>query len=213
MPPWLDTVGSGRTYPLLHWCLLTEILSAEVPRVLKDSSKNPQIVPRADSERVGECVYEFESFRLDSRERLLLRDGKAIPLTSKVFDTLLLLVKNSGHLVLKDDLMTAVWPDSFVEEANLSQNVSVLRKALGDITQNPRYIITVPGQGYRFAAEVRQTSAGSHKAADLLIIPGTGSRVEQEEKEDRVESEQARKSIVAGILLILVVIAVVIAAA
>jgi hypothetical protein len=60
--------------------------------------------------------------------------------------------------------MTAVWPDSFVEEANLSQNVSVLRKALGDTTQNPRYIITVPGQGYRFAAEVRKTSAGSQSS-------------------------------------------------
>jgi DNA-binding winged helix-turn-helix (wHTH) protein len=70
---------------------------------LKNSSKNPQIVPKADSERVEECVYVFESFRLDSRERLLLRDGKAIPLTPKVFDTMLLLVKNSGHLVLKDD--------------------------------------------------------------------------------------------------------------
>jgi DNA-binding winged helix-turn-helix (wHTH) protein/Tol biopolymer transport system component len=180
---------------------------------LKNTSKNPQTVPKADSERVEGCVYEFGSFQLDSRERLLLRDGKVIPLTPKVFDTLLLLVQNSGHLVLKDDLMTAVWPDSFVEEANLSQNVSVLRKALGDTTQNPRYIVTVPGQGYRFAAEVRKVSAGGHKAADFLIIPGTGSRVAQEEKEKRVESEQVPRSIAAGILLILVVIAVVIAAA
>ena len=194
-------------HPLLHRFLLTEILPAEALRVLKNSSKNPQIVPKADSEQVGEYVYEFESFQVDSRERLLLRDGKAIPLTPKVFDTLLLLVQKSGHLVLKDDLMTAVWPDSFVEEANLSQNVSVLRKALGDTTQNPRYIVTVPGQGYRFAAEVRKISAGGHKAADLLVIPGIGSRVVEEEKENRVKSKQVRRLIVAGILLILVVIA------
>jgi Tol biopolymer transport system component len=89
----------------------------------------------------------------------------------------------------------------------------VLRKALGDTTQNPRYIITVPGQGYRFAAEVRKISAGDHKAVDLRIIPETGSWVAQEEKETRVESEQSRKSIAVGILLILVVIALVIAAA
>ena len=120
--------------PLLRRFLLTEILSAEVTKVLKNSSKNPQIVPKEDSERAGACVFEFESFHLDLRERVLLRDGNAIPLTPKVFDTLLLLVQNSGHLVLKDDLMTTVWPDSFVEEASLSQNISVLRKALGDIT-------------------------------------------------------------------------------
>ena len=193
--------------PLLRRFLLTEILSAEVTKVLKNSSKNPQIVPKADSERAGADVFEFESFHLDLRERVLLRDGNAIPLTPKVFDTLLLLVQNSGHLVLKDDLMTAVWPDSFVEEANLSQNISVLRKALGDTTQNPRYIVTVPGQGYRFAAEVRRISAGGHKAADLRIIPGTGLRVAQEEKGGRVERELVRRSIAAGILLVVVVVA------
>ena len=153
---------------------------------------------------MGECVYEFESFQLDSRERLLLRDGKAIPLTPKVFETLRLLVQNSGHLVLKEDLMTTLWPDSFVEEANLSQNISVLRKALGDTTQNPRYVVTVPGQGYRFAAEVRKIQA---KPADLLIIPGSGPPVTLEEREGRVGSKQVRRLVASGILLVLIAVA------
>jgi DNA-binding winged helix-turn-helix (wHTH) protein/Tol biopolymer transport system component len=158
---------------------------------LKNSSKNPQIVLRGDSNQPGDYVYEFEFFRLDSRERLLLRDGKPIPLTPKVFDTLLLLVQNSGHLVLKDDLMLTLWPDRFVGEANLSQNISVVRKALGDTAQNPRYIVTVSGRGYRFDGEVRKISATGHNAADLLIIPR--SPVTQEDKENRVEGEQVRR--------------------
>ena len=103
----------------------------------------------------GKELYEFGPFRTDPRERLLTRDGEALSLTPKVFETLLVLVRNSGHLMLKDELMKAVWPDSFVEEVNLSQNISVLRKTLGDTAQGSRYIVTVPGLGYRFAQKVR----------------------------------------------------------
>jgi len=101
-------------------------------------------------------LYEFGPFRLDRRERLLWREGEKLPLTPKAFDTLLALVRNSGHLMLKDELMKAVWPDSFVEEVNLSQNISLLRKTLGDTAQGSRYIVTVPGRGYRFVGEVRE---------------------------------------------------------
>ena len=93
-----------------------------------------------------ERIYEFGQFRLDARERLLVRDGIALPLTPKLFDTLLLLVENSGHLLLKDELMKSLWPDSFVEEVNLSQNVSRLRKILGE-TPSQQYIATIAGQG------------------------------------------------------------------
>jgi DNA-binding winged helix-turn-helix (wHTH) protein len=75
--------------------------------------------------------YEFGRFRLDATERVLLRGRELVPLTPKVFDILLALVEHGGHLVEKDDLMKMVWPDSFVEEGNLTQNVSLLRKALG----------------------------------------------------------------------------------
>src|SRR5215471_11592099 len=94
-------------------------------------------------------VYEFGIFRLDAKERLLWRNGTALPLTPKLFDTLLLLVENSGHLLLKDELMKSLWPDSFVEEVNLSQNIFRLRKVLGE-TPGRQYVSTITGQGYRF---------------------------------------------------------------
>lgn len=89
--------------------------------------------------------YEFEDWRLDAQERLLLRDGEAIPLTPKVFDTLMVLVENAGSLVTKEEFMKRVWPDAFVEDAVLTQNVSQLRKVLGEGA-----IKTVPKKGYRF---------------------------------------------------------------
>jgi TolB-like protein len=98
--------------------------------------------------------YRFGSFHLDEVERSLLRNGVTVPLTPKVFDTLLLLVKNAGRLVTKDYLLENVWPDTFVEEANLSVNVATLRKALGDGAGESEYIETFPKRGYRFVANV-----------------------------------------------------------
>jgi len=102
-------------------------------------------------------LFEFGPFRIDAANRLLLRGGEPVPLTPKAFDTLLFLVQNSGRLLDKDELMKALWPDSFVEEGNLSQNVFVLRKALGQSSDQQPYIVTVPGRGYRFAVEVRDS--------------------------------------------------------
>jgi len=99
--------------------------------------------------------YEFGPFQLDPKNRILLRDRQSVPLTPKVFDTLLLLVERSGQLVLKDELMQAIWPDSFVEESNLTQTVFMVRKALGETGGDQRYIMTVPGHGYRFVAAVK----------------------------------------------------------
>src|SRR5436309_3985890 len=101
-------------------------------------------------------IYEFGPFRLDIAERLLLRKGKAVPLTPKVFDTLVVLVQKSGHVVGKDELMSEVWADSFVEESNLTQNISVLRKILGEDRGGRLYIETVSKRGYRFVASVRE---------------------------------------------------------
>jgi TolB-like protein/DNA-binding winged helix-turn-helix (wHTH) protein/Tfp pilus assembly protein PilF len=92
--------------------------------------------------------FEFGPFRLDRQSRVLLRNGTIVPLTPKVFDTLAALVERPGEVITKEDLLRAVWPDSFVEESNLAQNVSVLRKALGDAA----YIETAPKRGYRFAS-------------------------------------------------------------
>ncbi len=102
--------------------------------------------------------YEFGPFRLDVAERRLLRDGNAIPLTSKVFDTLLVLVENRGHALDKEEMLKKLWPDAFVDEGNLSQNISILRKALGESTNDTRYIETIPRRGYRFIADVRESA-------------------------------------------------------
>ncbi len=96
--------------------------------------------------------YEFGNFKIDAVERLLLREGQPVPLTQKVFDLLLLLVQNSGHVVEKDRLMKEIWPDAFVEEGNLTQNISVLRKALS--VDGHDYIQTVPRRGYRLVGRV-----------------------------------------------------------
>ena len=101
-------------------------------------------------------MYEFGPFRLDPAKRLLLRGEDPVALTPKAFETLLLLVENRDRALLKDELMSRLWPESFVEEANLSQTIFVLRKILGDTAQDQRYIVTVRGTGYRFAEPVRE---------------------------------------------------------
>jgi DNA-binding winged helix-turn-helix (wHTH) protein/TolB-like protein/Tfp pilus assembly protein PilF len=101
--------------------------------------------------------YEFGRFRIDVAERLLLREREVVPLTPKVFDILLALIEQSGRIVEKDDLMKRVWPDSFVEEGNLTQNVSLLRKALGEGPNGQRYIETIARRGYRFTATVTKS--------------------------------------------------------
>src|SRR5688572_8778172 len=103
--------------------------------------------------------YEFANFRLDRSEKVLLRSGKTVPLTPKVFDTLEILVENTGKLLEKDELMQRLWQDRFVEESNLTSNIKMLRKALGDDAARPEFIETVPRRGYRFIAEVNKTSS------------------------------------------------------
>jgi DNA-binding winged helix-turn-helix (wHTH) protein len=100
-------------------------------------------------------VYEFGPFCLNVPERLLLKNGQMVPLKAKVFELLLLLVQKEGHLVRKEELMKAVWPDSFVEDNNLTVGISSLRKALGERPRGPQYIETVPRVGYRFIGDLR----------------------------------------------------------
>src|SRR5215831_42531 len=105
-------------------------------------------------------LYEFGHFRIDFGERLLLRNGEVVPLPPKAFDTLVLLVRNSGRALDKSALMKELWPDTFVEEANLAQHISLLRKALGE-SPTDRYIETVPRRGYRFLAKVVEIQNGA----------------------------------------------------
>ena len=100
--------------------------------------------------------YRFGDFAIDLEQRVLLRAEHRIPLTPKVFDTLLVLVERHGRIVSKDELMNLLWPDSFVEDSNLIFNVQHLRKALGDDARNPVYVETVARRGYRFIADVEE---------------------------------------------------------
>src|SRR5215203_3679066 len=101
-------------------------------------------------------IYEFDEFHLDAGKRLLTKgDREPIPLTPKVFDTLLYLVRHGGKVIEKDELMREIWMDSIVEENNLTQNISILRRVFGEKPGEQRFIVTVPGHGYRFVPEVR----------------------------------------------------------
>src|SRR5258707_1980983 len=104
----------------------------------------------------GKHFYEFGPFRLDPTERLLLRNNQTVSLAPKAFDTLLLLVENSGHLLTKDELMKRLWPETFVEEVNRAQNISAIRRALDDKSGGAQYIETVAKVGYRFTVETRK---------------------------------------------------------
>ena len=122
-------------------------------------------------------LYEFGPFRIDTEERVLLRDGNPVALTPKVFDTLLVLVRNRGHIVTKDEMMSSLWPDAFVEESNLTFNIRMLRKALGEDAHTPAYIETVPRRGYRFKSEVKEVSAPAFAMPDLTpeVEPDTSN--------------------------------------
>ena len=101
-------------------------------------------------------IYEFDEFHLEPDERRLIRRGELIPLHGKAFEMLLVLIRNRGRLLTKDELFQLVWPDQIVEESNLTVNMSAIRRALGERASSPRYITTVSGRGYRFTADVRQ---------------------------------------------------------
>jgi DNA-binding winged helix-turn-helix (wHTH) protein/TolB-like protein/Tfp pilus assembly protein PilF len=120
--------------------------------------------------------YQFGVFRLDARDRLLYRDGEMVALAPKAFDTLLLLVTNSGHVLRKDEMMKQLWPDTFVEEGTLAQYISLLRKALGD---SAAWIENHPRRGYRFTAPVEEIEA---PRAELRIEEHTRSRTMIEEE-------------------------------
>ena len=131
---------------------------------------------------LGAHVYEFGDFQLDPRKRLLWRDGERVPLTPRVFQTLLYLVENHDSVLDKERLMEAVWPDSIVEENNLTQNISTLRRVFGETPGSHHFIVTVPGRGYRFVADVKTHEAPAAPAANnsepvnLIVEPNQRRR-------------------------------------
>jgi DNA-binding winged helix-turn-helix (wHTH) protein len=139
-------------------------------------------------------IYEFGDYRVDAGNLLLSRAGSPVPLTPKVFDTLLLLVKRSGEVLEKDALLRAIWPDTIVEENNLNQNISTLRRIFGESRGENRYIATVPGRGYRFIPEVRIVSQRSltpsqHVRIGVLPFENIGAGPDREYLADGLTEE------------------------
>src|SRR6185503_3053710 len=102
--------------------------------------------------RNSSCSFEFDRFRVDTRFRKICRDGEPLQLTARAFDTLLILLENAGEVVTKGELFDRVWGDTAVEENNLTQQISALRKAFGEKASDHKFIVTVPGRGYCFVA-------------------------------------------------------------
>jgi DNA-binding winged helix-turn-helix (wHTH) protein/TolB-like protein/Tfp pilus assembly protein PilF len=150
-----------------------------------------------DTGRKAGLVYEFGPFRLDASEHQLLRGREVVPLSLKVFETLLVLVENSGHVLGKEELIRAVWPDSFVEDSSLTQNISLLRKALWE-GAGEHFIETVPKRGYRFVAPVRRRDLGADdelteeldiRERSATEVADEGVKEVAEEKTDKPTSE------------------------
>jgi len=153
-------------------------------------------------------AYQFGSFKVDAIERVLLREGQPVPITQKVFDLLLLLIENRGHVVEKDRLMKEIWPDAFVEENNLTQNISILRKVLDDGHQ---YIQTVPRRGYRFVGYVKDPSETNlvveeHSLARVVIEESSAAAIATDvDNAARWKSARSRKL---GLLAVVAVVVV-----
>jgi len=167
-------------------------------------------------------AFRFGKFFLDDQERVLLRDGRPVALTQKAFDLLVVLVRNSGHLVTKDDLLDEVWPDAVVAEVNLSVNISALRKVLAKEGGTDKYIETVPKRGYRFIEPVELVASESldivlrHRmSARISVVDEFQESAETQPTKQNPQQEVpnrslisrivARKQVIATVAFILVV--------
>ena len=138
-------------------------------------------------------LYEFGRFRLDTSERVLMRDGQLIPLTPKAYETLLVLVRNSGHIMEKEELLREIWQGTFVEEATLAQNIFTLRRALAAGSDDrQKYIETIPRRGYRFVAEVRELSP------DAVASPSTQATAVEKSFVETFESKDESVALAAA---------------
>jgi len=145
------------------------------------------------SSQAEKTLYEFGPFRLDPTKRRLLRDGAPVTIQPKALELLLALIERRQQVLGKDELMNLLWPDAIVEESNLTVSMSVLRKALGEQAQEHRYIVTVPGRGYRFVAEVRPVLRDAAEGEAELIVQKSAkvSLVEEEEEQSEGMMEAA----------------------
>ena len=150
-------------------------------------------------------LYAFGDFRVDPQNRVLMRAEEPVALTPKGFDVLLVLVRSGGRIVSKEELMQAVWPDSFVEESNLTQTVFMLRKALGE-TAKQKYILTVQGRGYRFGPEVSTVQPSNSELPEIpAVVAGPEPVGRTEETLVQSKASGRRRAWVLALLVILVI--------
>src|SRR5215469_6499714 len=144
----------------------------------------------------GGHFYEFGAFRLDPSERIFARNGQRIPLAPKAFDTLLILVQHSGRVLTKEELISTLWPDSFVEENNLTQHISALRRVLAVDSQEQGYIETVPKLGYRFLCDVREIAdpAMLPDEGEVIISKRTRTRIVLREELEETDDEEGTEA-------------------
>jgi eukaryotic-like serine/threonine-protein kinase len=159
----LDPCSAGIKYPKRQGNVFGIVLGS-----LKRLLSAPMSLPQKE-------LYEFGPFAVDPADRTALRNGTPLAMTPKVFDTLVYLLRNRGRLLSKDELLKGIWPDAFVEEVNLAVNISTLRKLFGEGPQDGRYIVTVPGSGYRFVAEVSVAVGEPGPVESGGAIPADGS--------------------------------------
>ena len=135
----------------------------------------------------SEQMISFAEFEIDAAHRRLLRHGEILPLNAKAFDLLVFLAENSGRIVTKDEILEAVWENQFVEEANLKVQISALRKVLGEPKEAPRFLVTVPGKGYKFVSD------GDRKDHQIIIEKHKFERFTLYEKDDYPPSSGAKR--------------------
>ncbi len=157
--------------------------------------------------------YEFGEYRIEAAERLLRRDDNVVSLPPKAIDLLLVMLESNGRVMTKEDLMAQVWADTFVEEANLSHNVFLLRKALGDAKNGAKYIETIPRRGYRFAADLTQNAADTNaffareQTRSRIVIEEEievdGALHTQKKKGDKISKRKPTAAIAVVLLLVI----------
>src|SRR5688500_11274948 len=170
--------------PPLQSSLAPRIIAVGRPEVFNSAGSFSEFFQRRPMHALSHRIYRFDDFELDALKRQLLHRGQPVTLQPKAFDLLLALVENSGRLLTKDDLLNLVWPDQIVEESNLTVHMSALRKALGENKGEHRFVVTEPGRGYRFIADVAE--AGREAGEEEFSIESrTVSRIliEQEIEE------------------------------
>ncbi|HET9533699.1 MAG TPA: winged helix-turn-helix domain-containing protein [Blastocatellia bacterium] len=160
--------------------------------------------------------YKFGPFCVDSEKRVLLREGEAVPLAPKAFDTLLILAQHPGEVLEKDRLIEMLWPDSIVEEGNLTVNISAIRRALGESPNERKYIVTIPGKGYKFAADLSDDTSDlilARYTKSTVVIGDEGESQEVKQKQEglataSLSSTGRRKIVYTGVAVAILVVGV-----